>query len=267
MIIYIDILLIENFIINLFLLMVMTKLLKVKKRRKQEIFAATLGAFYVLVMISPSLRFFTLIPFKLIVSVIMVYIAIGTTNFRNLFKGTVVLIMLSFLLSGMCFGLSFFSNGYSLDSGYTVNSFPIKYLVLAILCILIFTERVVDIIKDKYFVSNYTYDVTIKINNHEIHTKGFLDTGNELKEPITNLPVIIIEKTLYDDVDLDPKKLLFINFKAVNGIDGMLRGIRAKEIIIENENCKLIREGIVCFTEHSLAEDGEYKALLSRGIV
>lgn len=267
MVVYIDVLLFENFIVNLFLLMLTGRLLKIKRVRKQEILAAALGASYAIVMVVPSLETFSSFPFKLITAVGMVFISQGNFSFKNLVSGTVIFILLSFLLSGICFGLSLYQNSFAINSRYILSRFPINYIIVPLLIVYIAMERIIDIIKDKLFVSSYIFDLTVKLNNLEIKTKGFLDTGNELKDPVTNLPVIILEKSLYSFLHLDYKELMYINFKAVDGFSGILKGIKVKEIIIENEKGRMIRDAIVCFTDHSLTQDGEYRALLSRGIV
>ena len=49
-------------------------------------------------------------------------------------------------------------------------------------------------------------DVEVELNNKIIKTRAMIDTGNLLKEPITNTPVIVVEHTLlYECV---PKEIL-----------------------------------------------------------
>lgn len=265
--IYIDILLLENFVINLFLIVVMVKLLKGKRRRRREIIAAVVGSFYTLVMVFPKLNFLAILPFKIIISIIMVHIALKCNNIKEIIKGTVLLILTSFLLSGICFWFSLYINGYDLRYGYTIDSYPIKYSVISVIIIFLLLERIVSTVKDRLFVENYTYNLTIKYKNQVIEAKGFLDTGNELREPITNLPVIVIEKNICTFLDFNEKEVIYINFKTVDGAEGKLRGFKIEEVVIENEKCRLIRDAIICITENILSGEGAYNALLSRGIV
>ena len=48
--------------------------------------------------------------------------------------------------------------------------------------------------------------IDISLNNKNIETIAMIDTGNLLKEPITNTPVIVVEHTLLYDVI--PKEIL-----------------------------------------------------------
>ncbi|ERK30160.1 sigma-E processing peptidase SpoIIGA [Clostridium intestinale] len=262
-----DIFLIENFVINLFLIVIMMKLLRAKRKRRMEIIAAMVGAFYTLVMIFPEVSILAALPFRIIVAVIMVYIAMRCRNIKEILKGTLVLILTSFILSGVSFGFSLIGNGYSLEDGLTINNYPIKYLIISILTIFILVERIVNTIRDKMFVENYIYNLTIKYHSKEFYAKGFLDTGNELREPITDLPVIVVESDICKYADFNEKEAIYINIKTINGDGGKLKGFRVKDVVIENEKSKLIRDVIICLTENILSGEGAYNALLSRGIV
>lgn len=264
---YIDVFLFENFVINLFIIVITMKLLKGKRRRKREILAALLGMVYTIVMIFPKLMIFTGLPFKIIVSIIMVAIAMGIRNIIQVIKGTVILNFTSLFLSGICYWLWTNSDGYSLEYGFTINSYPIKFSIIALLVVFLLLERVMNLVKDKLFVENYIYNLVINYKSKEIRARGFLDTGNELREPITDLPVIVIQKNLCELAEFNEKEAIYINFKTVDGAGGKLKGYKVKDIVIENHKSKLIRDAIVCVTENILSGEGTYNALLSRGIV
>ena len=132
-------------------------------------------------------------------------------------------------------------------------------------------------------------NIKIKLNNKEIEAKAMLDTGNLLKEPITNIPVIVVEHTLLyecipkqilnniDDIlggdfskipdEIKQKymtKLKFIPFSSLGKQNGMLLGIKADYVIIKNENDeeKKVNEIIIGIYNKSLTKRGEYRALM-----
>ena len=49
-------------------------------------------------------------------------------------------------------------------------------------------------------------DINLKINEKQIATKAMIDTGNLVKEPITNTPVVIVEESLLEGII--PKEIL-----------------------------------------------------------
>ena len=120
-----------------------------------------------------------------------------------------------------------------------------------------------------------------------------IDTGNMLKEPITNTPVIVIEHTLLyevipreilNNIDeiltgnlemLDKQirekyvtKLKFIPFSSIGKTNGMLLGIKADKLIIKNEEeTKEIEKIILAIYNKSLTKRGEYRALLGINVI
>ena len=115
-----------------------------------------------------------------------------------------------------------------------------------------------------------------------------IDTGNLLKEPITNIPVIVVEHTLlYDcipkeilnhleellggEFDNIPEKikqlymakLKFIPFSSLGKQNGMLLGIKAESITIKDRDIEKKKENIIIgIYNKSLTKRGEYRALL-----
>ena len=47
--------------------------------------------------------------------------------------------------------------------------------------------------------------------------RAFLDTGNELREPATNLPVLIVERDIFYDINLSKYDKFYIPYKVING--------------------------------------------------
>ena len=120
-----------------------------------------------------------------------------------------------------------------------------------------------------------------------------IDTGNLAKEPITNTPVVIVESSLlYDilpkeilnnveeilggDLSAIPEeiqqeymaKLRCIPFSSLGKQNGMLLGIKADEIEIENEEEKKISQNVIIgIYDKSLTKRGEYRALIGLELV
>ena len=144
------------------------------------------------------------------------------------------------------------------------------------------------IVKNKISKKDMFCDIEVKINEEIIKTKAMIDTGNFLKEPITNKPVVVIEHTLlYDcipkqilnnieqilggDFSNVPEeireeyisKLKFIPFSSLGKQNGMLIGINAKYIKIKSEENENINENVIVgIYNKSLTKRGEYRALI-----
>ena len=115
-----------------------------------------------------------------------------------------------------------------------------------------------------------------------------IDTGNFLKEPITNTPVIVVEHTLlYDCIPKEIlnhiedilggdfseipdnikekyiSKLKVIPFSSLGKQNGMLLGIKPDKVIIKKEDEEKENvDVIIGIYNKSLTKRGEYRALL-----
>ena len=128
----------------------------------------------------------------------------------------------------------------------------------------------------------------VTLNNKKIKTKALIDTGNLLKEPITNLPVVVMEHTLLYDVmpkdilnnterilggdfseiqenikDEYSLKLKVIPFSSLGKQNGMLLGIKGEDLTVYlKDEIKIIDKVIIGIYNKSLTKRGEYRSLL-----
>ena len=116
-----------------------------------------------------------------------------------------------------------------------------------------------------------------------------LDTGNMLKDPITGMPVIIVQKEIlkeilpniildnlstivggdvpqevYNDENLQYiTKFRLIPFSSIGKENGMLLGFKAKKIEIEQEDIKKVIDNVIVgIYEKNLSKKNEYNALI-----
>jgi stage II sporulation protein GA (sporulation sigma-E factor processing peptidase) len=116
-------------------------------------------------------------------------------------------------------------------------------------------------------VNNYIFQLEFEIQDKKYNFKSFLDTGNELREPITNLPCILIEKNLIEDINFDCNNTYHILYDSI-GYGGELKGVRINNVKL-NSNKFLDKkiDAIICPCTEKLSKENEFNALLSRGVV
>ena len=267
MIVYADIFFIENFIVNLFLLSVTMKCLKHKYRFSLLSAASCIGGVYSFVLLIPKLKFLASLPFELLTAYLMIRIVYGKTTLINMLKVLIIFLMLTFTLSGICFLFSLKQNYYILDGIYKIKKYSIKYIMLGLMIIFVFSDRMIEYIKDKITVNNYIYVMEFEIEGKKYRIKSFLDTGNELKEPVTNLPCILIEKEIFSEFNFGNKNIYEIPYNAI-GYGGKLKGIKVNNIKIKGRDLWYRQvDAIVCPCMEKLSKENEFNALLSRGIL
>ena len=106
MIIYLDILLIENFIVNFFLLYVTIKSLSIEINYKRLLASSMLGALYVITYFYDFNGILTSLPVKIIVGYLLVAIILNGNTIITKIKGSILYLLYTVLLAGICFFLA-----------------------------------------------------------------------------------------------------------------------------------------------------------------
>lgn len=264
--VYIDILLLENFIVNYFLLFITVKTLRNKVKNIRILLSSILGSLYIFTLFFKELKYLTILPVKLLVAVIMIFIILKGTSFFNIIKGSLIFIIYSMALSGICLFLNTSGVINGLNNVSIIN-FTYKKLLLALILIFLVINRIYALIQDSIHVEQLIYKIDIIYKDKLFSVNGFLDTGNELREPITNLPVIIIEESVVNGIILNDKEKYYISYKDVSGNLGKLVAFKPNYIVLHENNKIQNKEVIIALTKTKLSSENIYNALLSRGAI
>jgi stage II sporulation protein GA (sporulation sigma-E factor processing peptidase) len=270
--VYVDILLLENFVVNFFIMYIVMQTMRLSFKLKFIILSSGLGSLYVLTLLLPQLKVFTLLPFKLLTAFIMVILVIKPLNIWMLLRGTVLYIFYSMLLAGFIVFIEL-NNQTSYLEGMLYGKFSykgslIKGVLIAAMIIYIALDRLVVFIKDRRDMTNFTYTIEVGFCNCNSRINAFLDTGNELREPVTNLPVIIVERNILKELDLKEDNKMYIPYKVLNGIPAKIEAFKPTYIkLYQDENNYKYVNAVIGLCDGKLSELNDYNALLSRGIL
>lgn len=264
--VYLDVVFIENAIIDLFLILVTLRLLRLKYRKGGIYIAAIIGGIYGLTPIVDSVVLSNAF-LKVIFAIVMIVLSLKEKVLRNIFKATVMFFMLSFTMCGVMFISLLSSSTYTISGGMNTSNYSIRWVMISLLFVGVIAIRVYDTIKERAVIDNFIYDIYIKNDEKILMLKGFLDTGNELREPVTNLPCVIVENNYFNQFDIPDDKKFIIKYDTINEV-GEVKGFKGN-IMIKNEdsNSWTRVDAIVCGCERKLSKEDEFQALLSRGIV
>lgn len=266
MIVYLDILLLENFLINLFLLTITIQTIKKKISTLRLICSSIIGSIYVITVVIPWLHILTSIFFKIGIVLLMIFISLGYKDLVALVKGTIIFILYSMLLAGVIFYITIQSN-QEISSGSFIYNFSYKNIILALMFLYLILNRVVMYVKDRRLIMSYIYKMEVIINGKQTEIKTFLDTGNELREPVTNLPVVIVERQLFKELNLKEYNIYKIPYSVVSGYGGNLIGIKPDNIRININGSMREEKAILAFSDNKLSKYDDYRGLLPRGII
>ena len=179
MVVYIDVLLFENFVVNLFLLLLTFKLLRFSYKKRIYL-SAILGSIYTLALFLEWPLGTSFIA-KILVAVLMIIIAIEKRKISNILKCVGCFFILSFTLCGVCFSFALMQNKYGIMQKFEMNNYSIKYILISIMILYIVIVRAYEYLRGRIVVKSLIYDIEISVDKNIFYIKGFLDTGNESK--------------------------------------------------------------------------------------
>ncbi len=290
MTIYIDIVLIENLIMNYIILLATGIVSKTQIKHIKLIIASFLGAIYTVISYMKILEIYSNFFLKLLLSIIIIYIAYNPQRMRKMWKILLIFYMISFVFGGAAFALIYFVKPQDIimKNGLFLGTYPLKTVILGAVVAFSLIIAIFKILKSKLSKKDIICSIEINLNNKKIKTNALIDTGNMLKEPFSNTPVVVIEKTLlYDcipkeilnhldeiiggDLKKIPdkiqekyiSKLKLIPFSSLGQQHGMLLGIKPQYIkIIREEEIKTKENVILGIYQQSLTKKGEYQAII-----
>ena len=267
MVVYVDVLILVNFIVNLFILHVTVQTLRKRIKLKWLCISSLVGSLYVITVLYPSLKWLTFLPFKILVVMVMIFIVFREKKFLFNIKASLIFLLYSVLLAGMCLFIQMNSRK-DMSFDVIIINFPYEKLLLSVMMIYIVIYRLVIFIEDRKKVSTLIYTVDIVSKNYIKTIKAFLDTGNELREPVSNLPVLIVERNILSGILLEKNNTYFIPYTVVNGTNSKLIGFKPEYINVHINNKSIeTKDVIVAFCEYKLSKDNDYNGLMSRGIL
>ena len=293
MTVYIDIILLENLCMNYIILFATAYIMKIKISHIRIIASSSIGAVYSIMLYMQILPIYSSIFMKIILSVAMVYISYAPKTVKIAIKQLIIFYLISFAFGGCAFALLYFVKPQDIfiKNGVYIGTYPLKIALLGGIVGFIITYIAFKIIKNKATKEEMIYKLKIKINDKTVEVNALLDTGNKLKDPITLVPVIVIEKQklynflpeeILENIDKiiggDSNKLIEENIKYMSkyrGIpynsigkqNGLMLGLKADEVkIIIDEEERTIKNTIIGIFNQSFNSQ-TYSALISLEII
>ena len=195
--IYLDIIFLENILMNYIILFATLVIVKSKAKHLQLrlIISSVIGSIYAIIVYLNIFKIYSNIIAKIILSIVMVYVAFGATNIKKLLKDLLVFYLVSFIFGGCTISLIYFlkPENVKMKNGVFVGTYPIKVALIAGVIAFVITQVAFKINKNK--LGDVTLlNVELFLGEKSIMVKAFLDSGNLLKDPISNYPVIVVEQ-------------------------------------------------------------------------
>nr|WP_268251734.1 sigma-E processing peptidase SpoIIGA [Alicyclobacillus mali (ex Roth et al. 2021)] len=199
-VVYIDIVWMVNFIMDLALLWTTGWLMKRRARWTRLLAGALIGAIYSLALFVPALSLTTTWPGKALVSVLMVWIALPHRNALDLARLVGVYYLVSFMVAGASVAARFALPGTTLNHALWSNrgvAFATSGETLGLMIGLPLAvdglKRLAARLRKDARVEISLVDLEVQFDGMVIRCRALVDTGNGLMDPVSKRPVSLVD--------------------------------------------------------------------------
>ncbi len=242
-----------------------------------------------------NLEIYSNLFLKIILSIIMVYIAYKPKNIKVLAKETLIFYLTSFLFGGVAFAMIYVVKPQNIlmKNGLFLGTYPLKTVFFGAIFASIILITAFKIVKNKISKKDMYCTIKIYFNNKVATTTAMVDTGNMLKEPITGNSVIVVEADLLEEIlpveilqNIENimrgeiynvseeikttylSKLKLIPYSSLGKQNGMLLGIKVDKVEIIKQEESVERDDIIVgIYTNTLTKKREYGALVGIDIL
>ena len=220
--VYIEYAFLDNFIMDFLLLKISLKCAKIKTSNLRLIIASIIGTILTIILSIFSFKSgFTLI-LKILLGLFIAFLGGNYIKFKDYFLGAFYFFLFTFLSGGSIIAI-FNLAGISYENYFLINydsviPIGVTFLIIYLLtkC---FTLLIENVIKNRES-ENFFRKCEIVMKGKKLKVVGYIDTGNNLYDNLTGLPVIIASKSFIKslaDSSALPNNYKNLSIETVNG--------------------------------------------------
>lgn len=271
MVIYVDVLLFVNFIIDFLILRLEARILKINYKLWKLVVGAVSSSLFSLYIFLPKQTFLIDVFIRILCSVVTVLIAFGFNKLKYYLRNIGVFFVVSFVFAGVIFSLQLIkpNSNISVNNGIVYfNISPVLLILVSFIIYLLFTVSKKIFIKTAETAERF--NVSLKFLDITENTVAIIDTGHSLKDVFGDNLMIIIDRKLaaklFGTTNLEmmlqllppvseniSKRFRLIPIKTVSG-DKMLPGVKIDSIIILDKNT-IYKNPVAVISDSDLADD------------
>lgn len=218
--VYVDLLVIEDLILN-YLILIGTGILLNRIIKLKNIFLSSVIGTIPLIFLFTNMTKLLICIISFIFSFIMSLISFKFKDIIYTVKNVLYMYFISIFLAGSIYLIN--TNFLPHINSYILNTFIL--IIIAIITTYIYIKSLKNIKENN---SNY-YQIDIYLKDKpKITITSFLDTGNKLKDPYTNKPIILISQKL---ININNEKIILVPYNTIDS-HGLLKCFSPEKIYI-----------------------------------
>ncbi|WP_334071894.1 MULTISPECIES: sigma-E processing peptidase SpoIIGA [Paenibacillus] len=304
MVVYIDLIFLMNLLIDAALLAMTAWLRKRKVVYWRLGLSAAVGAFYVVMMFLPALSFLFTFLVKFLFSVVMLWIAFGFGGLQNYLRNLGAFYIVNFAAAGGILGIHYLlqSSGelwngiwYSATGGLGFSlQVGVVFTLALFVIVLLWFKWVISSRRRQEMMTSYLAEIRVRIGDADVSCTGLIDTGNHLTDPLSRLPVMVMEASLWKDFlpDLEAgqgsgneadnlilkwteddsfpwrDRLRLVPFRGVNRGSQFMLALKPDEVVVRKDGGEFkTARVLVGLDRGSLSAEGRFQAIVHPALV
>ena len=201
---YIEYYILENLLINYIIISCTSMITKNNSSIKIKLIGASIGAMYSVMYLFTKMDMFFTIPAKFIFMILIVFLVYGYENKRKSINIFLIFYMVNIFVCGSSYFIIYFTG---------MESMKVSIIILCAYISCELLKHIYTEIKEISYLKRISENIKISMLGKECECKTILDSGNLLKDPISNNRVMIVNaKTLQDIL---PKELSEIDYDEI----------------------------------------------------
>ena len=284
--IYADLTFLINFIMDFIIFWAAAKLAGIVINWRRIFFGSFLGACYAVLYLYYEYVILFSLPGKFVFSVFLVLIVFPPPDWQYFKRIFFYFYVLSFTIAGASLAAN-----YLLQSSIASSSIPYVALLGGAACAVLIVHYAEQYVAGNILPSLLHYEVELYFGQQVCRGKGFLDTGNGLRDPLSKRPVVVAEyetlkKCLPSDfqaafeqceneqelLDMLGKscwahRLRLIPFTSIGKRNGLLIGVRRDAVRLRSSKHSMVFKNIVVGIYREKLSSGAYQMLIPADVL
>jgi stage II sporulation protein GA (sporulation sigma-E factor processing peptidase) len=196
--VYIEYVLLDNLVIDAIISVLTLKALRLSVNKYRIAVAVAFGtaAAFLLPLIHIHAAFLFFI--RMAVGAAMAFLIYNHKSFKRYFICFLIFMLITFVFGGACLGVLFLI-GADITNAATLNyqsGVPIGLIALTLAVTMFFLRQICLYLNKSKDISGYIRQAELFINGSSVKFDAFIDTGNQLYDSQSGLPVIIVESAI-----------------------------------------------------------------------
>ncbi len=234
MIIYAEYLFLENGIAGFMILLLTRRICGFSSSRWRIVVGSVLCGLYAFILFWEGMSWWFAALLKVAFSVCVTALVFPCLPWKSKARVILVFYLVSFAMGGIVVGSMYFFGSAGVAAGGAFYTGQITYIkvfsgmALAFMGLYVFSA----FLKERLRRGGTEAELQVTLGGHTETLKGFVDTGNFLRDPISGRPVCVAAKDAVEKLAPEDSQFCLIPYRSVDKEEGLLSGVRPDSAVL-----------------------------------